>query len=226
MVVSESVWESRYFDVYDKVLLNSDIYLAVMDFHISAVSGHALVLDSGCGTGNVTIELLKNKHSVHAIDTSRKALGILKNKCSAYSEFLHICNTDVRFMPYKDSMFDAATSMFVVYYINDIETYLKEIYRVLKAGGILVLTGRVSSQNMSDILKSYEVSLEKRGLLPDLACDFNVFKERFQKNVEKAVVSGMTFDQMKCLLESIGFRDVKEFHNPYFGQCYSLVAEK
>lgn len=92
-IMPENVWESRYFDVYDKILLNSDIYLAVRDFHTSAVSGHPLVLDSGCGTGNVTIELLKNKHSVHAIDTSRKALGILKNKCAINTEFLHICNT-------------------------------------------------------------------------------------------------------------------------------------
>lgn len=82
----ESVWESGgYFDVYDKILINSGIYLAVRDLHISAVLGHPVVLDSGCGTGNVTIELLKSRHSVHAIGASRYALNLLKNKCSICS---------------------------------------------------------------------------------------------------------------------------------------------
>ena len=50
--MTSDIWESKYFDAYDKVLLNCDIYLAVRNFHVNAMKEVMLVLDSGCGTGN------------------------------------------------------------------------------------------------------------------------------------------------------------------------------
>ena len=51
-----------------------------------------LVLDSGAGTGNVTEELLKKGHIVYAIDTSKKALDILREKCTKYDSKRKIYN--------------------------------------------------------------------------------------------------------------------------------------
>ncbi|MFH0837219.1 MAG: methyltransferase domain-containing protein [Candidatus Aenigmatarchaeota archaeon] len=223
--MSVNVWKSEYFDVYDPVLLNSDIYLAVRDFHIKAMDDYPIVLDSGCGTGNVTSELLKNGHIVHAIDNSKKPLDILKRKCSKYAGKLHIHNMNVSDLSFEKEMFDAITSMFVVYYLNNIEEYLRENYRVLKTNGIFALTGRVSSDNMELVLQSYEQSLQNKELLPALETEFLRFKEKFLNNVTKAV-NGNTFEEMKSILEDIGFRDITQYPNPYFGQCYSLIAHK
>ena len=74
----DDVWESEYIDAYDKVLLNSDLYLTVRDFHVNSMEGCEKVLDSGCGTGNVTTELLKRGHKVYAIDPSIKSLEKLR----------------------------------------------------------------------------------------------------------------------------------------------------
>ncbi len=224
--MSDEVWKSEYIDVYDKVLLNSDIYLVVRDFHINAMNNCDIVLDSGCGTGNVTNELLRQGKTVYAVDNSRKALDILKKKCSENKEKLYVYNLNAGELPLEDQKFDGITSMFVVYYITDYQKYLEETYRVLKDGGVLALTDRISSENMGFLLKSYEESLRKRGLLPKLEFEFKVFKENFSENVIKAVKKGHTFEETRSIMETLGFSGIKEYPNPYFGQCYSLIAHK
>lgn len=224
--IKNNIWKNRYFEVYDKILLNSDIYLAVREFHLNSMESCSAVLDSGCGTGNVILELLKRGYIAYAVDNSEKALDILRKKCVGYNEKLYIHNADIKNLSFKDKIFDGAISMFVVHYIDDPEVYLKGIYRVLKPGGVLALTGRVSSENMERILKSYEESLRKRNLLPKIEREFSIFKEKFLAGVSKAVISGCTYEQMRNILMCIGFIDIEEYPNPYFGQCYSLVARK
>jgi len=224
--MKNDVWESEYFETYDQILLNSDIYLAVRDFHINSMRNCFRVLDSGCGTGNVTLELLKKGQTVYAIDNSKKALDVLRKKCREYRQRLHILNVDAKNLPFENAMFDGVSSMFVVYYIDDPEAYLRESYRVLRTGGTLALTARVSSENMERVLKSYEKSLKEKGLLPKLKSEFLVFSEKFLSSVAKAVVSGYTFEEMENILGDIGFTNIKERPNPYFGQCYSLIGHK
>jgi len=222
--MTDNVWESEYLDVYDTVLLNSEIYLAVRDFHVSAMKGHHTVLDSCCGTGNATVELLKNNHIVYATEQSKKSQSILRKKCAQCSSKLPIISTGTKQL--ENETFDGISSMFVIYYINNPGEYLKENYRLLKPGGILALTGRISNQDMELILNSYENSLKEKGLLPELEQEFSIFKTKFLNNVTKAVINSHTFGEMKKILKNIGFKNIQEFPNPYLGQCYSLIAHK
>jgi ubiquinone/menaquinone biosynthesis C-methylase UbiE len=226
MAMKNSVWESKYLDAYDKILLNSDIYLTVRDFHVKAMADSHVVLDSGCGTGNVTLELLKKGHLVYALDSSKKALGILREKCTQYEDNLHVHETDARSLPFEDGVFDGISSMFVLYYLDNPGDYLKENHRVLRKGGVFALTGRVSTENMKEVLRSYEESLSKRELLEKLAPEFAVFKKKFLNGVTKSAVNCHTYEEMKGALESTGFKNIRQFPNPYFGQCYSMVAYK
>ncbi|MCK4730154.1 MAG: class I SAM-dependent methyltransferase [Candidatus Aenigmarchaeota archaeon] len=225
--MASSVWESEYLEVYDTILLNSEIYLTVRDFHVNAMRGCPIILDSCCGTGNTTLELLKKGHIVYAIDQSKKARDILRKKCAQYANRLPILNADAKHLTeFEDEMFDGISSMFAVYYINDFEQYLREIYRILKPNGIFALTGRVSAKNMELILKSYENSLREKGLLPGLNPEFSIFRKKFLNNVTKAVINCHTFKEMSDLLKKIGFKNIWESSNPYLGQCYSLIAQK
>ncbi len=224
--MTSNVWESEYFDAYDKVLLNSDIYLFVRDFHINAMMDCQKVLDSGCGTGNVAIELLRQGKQVSAIDTSKKALETLEVKCACYNEKIRIFNLNAEQLPFEDNYFNGITSMFVVHFTNDLESYLKEHYRVLRKNGIFALTGRTSGENMELVVQSYEDSLRKRNLLPQLQKELDIMKEGILNGVSKIVKSGYTFHEMKTILEKTGFKEIQEFPNPYFGQCYSLLAKK
>jgi ubiquinone/menaquinone biosynthesis C-methylase UbiE len=226
MNMVEDVWESRYLDAYDKVLLNSEIYLAVRDFHVNAMKGRRIVLDSGCGTGNVTVELLKRGHTVHAIDTSRKALDILGKKCLKHSQRLRVYNMSAERLPFEDNTFDGVTSMFVAHFVGDFEGYLKEHYRVLKPNGVFAFTGRTSGENIELVAESYENSLRKKGLLPKLEKEMEIMREDLLGKVSKIVKHPYTAEETKKVLQRIGFKEIHEFPNPYFGQCYSLLARK
>ncbi|MFH1978501.1 MAG: class I SAM-dependent methyltransferase [Candidatus Aenigmatarchaeota archaeon] len=225
--MKSKIWESKHLRVYDKILLHSEIYLAVRDFHISAMESSKTVLDSGAGTGNVTIELLNMGQEVYAVDTSQQAIKILEQKCAGFPHLLHAMHiNDDETLPFKKGMFDGVTSMFVISYIRDIESYIREIFRVLKVGGIFALTGRITSQDLDTVLHSYENDLRKKGVLEEYESSFSTFKKNFETDVTKSSVHNHTFHQVRKILLDIGFKDIEEVKNPYFGQCFSLVAYK
>jgi ubiquinone/menaquinone biosynthesis C-methylase UbiE len=185
-----------------------------------------VVLDSGCGTGNVTEELLKRSHVVYAVDTSVKALDILRKRCAGHGEKLHVYNVDAVKLPFEDGTFDGASSMFVAHFVDDFQKYLREHYLVLKPGGVFALTGRTSGDNMKRVVESYEDSLEKRGLMPELGPQMKTVRRNIICGVSKMVLHGYTSGEAETMLKEAGFRSVQVFPNPYFGQCYSLTARK
>jgi len=225
-IMTNDVWKSRYLDAYDKVLLNSDIYLAVRNFHVNAMKKCKIVLDSGAGTGNVTEELLKQGHVVYAIDTSKKALEILRKKCTKYDQRLKIYDISAEQLPFDNEKFDGVTSMFTAHFVDDFDKYLTEHYRVLRKNGIFAFTGRTSGENMKLVLESYENSLRKRDLFPKLAPEMNIMRKSILGKVSKIVKQGYASKETKKILENIEFKNIREFPNPYFGQCYSLIAHK
>jgi ubiquinone/menaquinone biosynthesis C-methylase UbiE len=224
--MTNKLWESRYLDAYDKVLLNSDIYLAVRNFHVNAMKKCKIVLDSGAGTGNVTEELLKQGRIVYVIDASKKALDILEKKCTKYDPKLKVYNRNAEELPFDNEKFDGITSMFTAHFVDDFDKYLAEHYRVLRKNGIFAFTGRTSGENMRLVLESYENSLRKGGLLPKLTPEMDIMSESILNKVSKIVKHGYTSEEMRKILEAIGFKKIQEFQNPYFGQCYSLIAYK
>jgi len=226
-----NVWESDYIEVaYDNVLSYSSIYLEVRDFHINAMNGCVAVLDSGCGTGSVAVELLKRGAVVYAVDTSRTALEILQRKCGPYRERLHVYNTTAERLSFlEDETLDGVTSMFVVHFVDDFDSYLREHFRVLKKGGIFALTGRTrgTGEDMNIIADSYKDDLRKAGKLEEEGYRkaMGIMRERMV-SVGQSVKHGYTAEQMIEILTQIGFVDIQEHPNPYFGQCYSLTSRK
>ncbi|MCK5177004.1 MAG: hypothetical protein KAQ92_04725, partial [Candidatus Aenigmarchaeota archaeon] len=99
-------------------------------------------------------------------------------------------------------------------------------HRVLRKNGIFIFTGRSSGENMRLVLESYENSLRKRGLLQKYTLEMNIMSESILNKKCKIVKHSYTSEEMKKILEKIGFKNIQEFPNPYFGQCYSLIAQK
>ena len=96
------------------------------------------VLDVACGSGGLSLEIAKTGAKVHGMDRSadtikRANLFGQKQGCS----FLVV---DAEQLPYNDRYFDKVVcSSSLEHFSNDAKA-LKEISRVLKANGIIVLT--------------------------------------------------------------------------------------
>lgn len=96
------------------------------------------VLDFGCGTGGSTASLIKLGFNVKGVDIAPALLEHAIRRCPQAEFFL--ANSEA--IPLEDGSVDAAVTYVVLSYIVDNEALiatLKEMYRVLKPGGRLVL---------------------------------------------------------------------------------------
>lgn len=91
------------------------------------------VLDACCGTGDLAIEARRRGASVVGLDFSERMLERARRK-AAEVEWVQ---GDVLSLPFDDASFDAATVGFGVRNVEDLEAGLRELRRVLRAGGRL-----------------------------------------------------------------------------------------
>ncbi len=96
------------------------------------------VLDIGCGTGTLLYQILDNKPQVIAtgLDFSPKMLEVAREKLPKRVE---LTQGDAEELPYKDKSFDLVVASDILRYITDPEKVVKEMYRVLKMGGKIIL---------------------------------------------------------------------------------------
>lgn len=107
--------------------------------HILARPG-ARVLDLCCGTGDMTFALRreagKNSPQILGADFSHAMLqrAAAKSDAAAESE-LRWAEADALKLPFSDAIFDLVTSAFGFRNLANYDAGLREIYRVLRAGG-------------------------------------------------------------------------------------------
>jgi len=92
------------------------------------------VLDLGCGTGAFAVELTASAEPVGA-DMSRLALDYARSRGS-----FGIVQADGSALPFRSASFDAAIGLDVFEHIEDDQAAMNECARVLRPGGVLVLT--------------------------------------------------------------------------------------
>ena len=100
-----------------------------------AVRGlHGNVLDVACGTGDMVVELMRQGCTVTGVDLSEEMLAIARQKTAAA---VRVANAEA--LPFADGEFDAVTCAFGVRNFVHLEAGLREMLRVLKPGGKLVI---------------------------------------------------------------------------------------
>ena len=91
------------------------------------------VLDACCGTGDLAIAAARVGGRVTGLDFSERMLERARRKAP---ELEWICG-DLLALPFGDGSFDGATVGFGVRNVEDLELALRELRRVLRAGGRL-----------------------------------------------------------------------------------------
>lgn len=99
------------------------------------------VLDLGCGTGHLTLDLLKDEYNVISVDVSEELIEFTKRmtKKAGYSidaKVLDIIELD----PKQSGTFNAVICLDVVEHVKDDEHALRNINHVLEKDGLLICT--------------------------------------------------------------------------------------
>ena len=98
------------------------------------------ILDVGCGPGFLSIDLAKSGHTVVGVDTSEKMISISKKQ--AFNSGVTGCDFyigDAEKTNFKDASFDCVVASGVIEYMNKDDIMLKEMNRILKPNGHLIL---------------------------------------------------------------------------------------
>jgi 2-polyprenyl-6-hydroxyphenyl methylase/3-demethylubiquinone-9 3-methyltransferase len=94
------------------------------------------VLDLGCGTGRLTIELAERGYDIYGVDINGDVINIARNKTREKNVSAHFTVALAEFLPFSNGIFDICIADSVLEHVNDWKRTIGEVVRVLKPGGI------------------------------------------------------------------------------------------
>jgi ubiquinone/menaquinone biosynthesis C-methylase UbiE len=119
-------------------------------------SKNDVVLDVGCGTGLITVEIAKLVKSVTGIDISE----VMINNAKPADNVTYIV-ADALMLPFPDKSFDKVVSFTVLQDIEDKETALKAMKRVCKGEILITIQKRNKSIDEIKSLLSKHFKIKK-----------------------------------------------------------------
>jgi 2-polyprenyl-3-methyl-5-hydroxy-6-metoxy-1,4-benzoquinol methylase len=114
----------------------------------------ARILDVGCGVGQVVARLQTAGFEAHGVDVSQPNVNRARQvteRCQVY---------DGKTLPYPDIYFASAGALNVLEHVEEPEAFIKELVRVVKIGGRVVL----SSPNFFRVLGFRDYHPRMRGV--------------------------------------------------------------
>ena len=137
---------------------------AARSFRPVLTRADARVLDLCCGTGDMTAALLAERpekaEPVTGLDFSAQMLERARMKYGAAN--VHWVEGDAMHLPYADESFDLVTAAFGFRNLTNYAEGLREIYRVLKPGGMI----GILECNQPDGLRGFGYGIYFRHVLP------------------------------------------------------------
>jgi ubiquinone/menaquinone biosynthesis C-methylase UbiE len=95
------------------------------------------ILDAGCGTGVFTLDMISCGARVVGLDLSLSMIRRARQK--ARSSHLRIISADILHLPFPENSFNKTASITALEFIPDGQKAVKELFRVTRRGGTVVV---------------------------------------------------------------------------------------
>lgn len=183
------------------------------------------VLDVATGTGDLALALAKRIDGarIFGVDLSAEMLRVAQTKVESrgLSERISLSQGDAEHLEFEDERFDAVTVAFGVRNFEDIDAGLREMHRVLRNGGLLVVLELATPKNrpFNALYKRYS-----HGVLPrigGLVSSDDKAYEYLPASVDEFPSPERFLDMLNCA----GFSDCKA-RSQSFGIAEIYTARK
>jgi cyclopropane fatty-acyl-phospholipid synthase-like methyltransferase len=206
--VSETASASVFLQVGQRTAEDLQSVLAKAQFSLGQPG---VALDFGCGCGRTLLWLVRQFPAVqwHGTDVDAEAISWCQNNIQAG---LFSVTGPLPPLPYSDHAFDLVYGISVFTHLNEEyqRAWIPELYRVLKRGGLLVLTfyskhvwescGEATAVERDEIV--FRTSTKLKGILPDW------YQTAFQSQSRIIGMLSDRFADVSCIERAFGDQDV------------------
>lgn len=124
--------------------LTKGINLQVNELILQRIGSNKSILEVGCGTGTLAIQLAKNNNDVIAIDKNLKMIAVAREKSKGnLIENLKFKACTLEKLAIPEGCQDYVISNFVLSELRPLEQqiFLRKVWKILKPNGSLIITG-------------------------------------------------------------------------------------
>ena len=216
---------SKEYDILNRVIsFGIDISWRKKIVKILKSKNPSTILDVATGTGDLAIELVKtNAKKIIGLDISKGMLDVGINKINHknLNNTIEMVIGDSENLKYDDNFFDAVTVSFGVRNFESLDSGLREIYRVLKTNGSLVI---LETSNPTKFPFKQFYTVYSKFILPTIGKIFS--KDKLAYNYLSESSAEFPFgEKFNNILKKIGFTNVVDFPQT-FGVATIYVASK
>jgi ABC-2 type transport system ATP-binding protein len=183
----EEYW-SRFADTFDedqKYIVGEAIQQAVIR-RLSEERDLGEVVELGCGRGYFTKAIARNATQVLATDLSDEMVEAARTQLREFQN-IAVQKADCEDTAFPSERFDTVVMVNVVHFIENPDRCLQESYRILKAGGVLLLADYTGyGMKWFEIMKMGMRFLKKWGMPPRYAQKGSLLPDELGSLVESA----------------------------------------
>lgn len=234
-MLDTNFWK-KYFEVYD-FLNELEPYRDLLSVIVEKVDPgeNDMILDVGSGTGNLALLLEERGAKVFGIDISPEGVEIHKGKTKKSTVIVHDIT---KRWPFDDNFFDKTVSNNTIYAVHpkDRPYVFKEMHRVLKSGGITVVSNikegfspfRIYSYHVKKITKRHGFWYSVKKVLTLIVPTVKIFYYNFliKRENKGGGISFMKPYEQRERLQSARFSNVSEEFKVYVDQGILVEARK
>ena len=127
---------SKNYDKGDKI---DETYLKMLEIMKKYLKETDTLMDFGCATGSISIDLSKNVNKVIGIDISSEMIKLAKEKAIEHNaDNVYFAKSTIFDERHKDGTYDAIMAFNILHLLDDPNMAIQRINELLKDGGIFI----------------------------------------------------------------------------------------
>ncbi len=169
MTKPEKFWD-RSASTYDDSEPSSDqTHIRTIENTKKYLNAGDVVLDYGCATGTIAIEIADNVKEVHGVDISSKMIEAAKRKASERKrgniDFAQSTIFDERL---EKESFDVILAFNILHLLEDTRKVMQRINELLKPGGLVISSTACMGENKTSPISILLFIVMKIGIIPSI----------------------------------------------------------